>query len=298
MRCLNGLELPNQGHIHLFGTDLLSAKSQQRRDLLNKIGTVFQACNLLSRRTVLENIALPLEWQGVDLRLRLKKAEELAQIVGLSDKKLCYPSELSGGQQQRVAIARALATGAPLLLCDEFTSALDPETSLEILALLRDLNKSLKVTVILITHDMTVVRESCDQVIVLHQGEVVEQGLVSEILLTPKHDVTRSLVSGLFIKELPHFLLRTMKHTSIEGGQVILRLIFSEQSAKKPIISNLVHQFDIPANIIAGSLDHIREVAFGSLIITLPYNEKQFLLIQEYLTNCQVASDVLGYIQS
>jgi D-methionine transport system ATP-binding protein len=194
VRCLNGLETPRAGKIFIGDQSLTRAKGLEHRQILHKIGTVFQHFNLLTRRTVLENIALPLEFMGVAPDERAKKAKTIAELVGLSDKEQAFPNQLSGGQCQRVAIARALVSDVSLLLCDEFTSALDPETSLEILALLQDLNQRLGVTIVLVTHDMSVVREICDQVCVLDQGRVAEIGPVESILLKPQHEVTHALV--------------------------------------------------------------------------------------------------------
>lgn len=307
MRCLNGLDQPSKGHIEVLGTALTPPISAPHKDLkkavLSKIGTVFQTFNLLSRRTVLENIALPLAWLGVDENTRTQKAISLANLVGLGDFHHRYPRELSGGQCQRVAIARALATDPALLLCDEFTSALDPETSLEILRLLRHLNQQLGLTVLLITHDMTVIRECCDHVIVMDQGEIVEQNSIENILLSPTHAITKSFISGLFTKDLPKSMLDCLREIPLKeeekntNGHVVLRLVFAGKSAGKPVIASLIQEFGVLANIIAGSLDHFREMAFGSLIITIPYHVENFASICQYLTNHHVAPDILGYLE-
>lgn len=270
---------------------------QQRRQVLGKIGTVFQTYNLLSRRTVLENIMLPLEWQGMATAEAQAKALSMAKHVGLEDKINDYPNCLSGGQRQRVAIARALVTDAQLLLCDEFTAALDPETSLEILALLRQLNQELGVTIVLITHDMTVVREVSDVVHVMEQGQIVESGDVAEVMLHPQHPVTAALVQGLFVKELPKYLREHMRPLPGEGRQqVLLRLVFSGSSSQQPVIAQLIKQHNLSINILAGSLDHIRDVALGSLIIALPYSEVTLKIVIQHFKDHQVAANVLGYV--
>lgn len=303
MRCLNGLTQPDHGQIDVLGTPLTTASISKNRTTLNKIGTVFQTFNLLSRRTVLDNIALPLAWLGIDEVTRTQKATSLANLVGLGEFCHRYPGELSGGQCQRVAIARALATDPALLLCDEFTSALDPETSLEILRLLRHLNHQLGLTVLLITHDMTVIRECCDHVIVMDQGEIVEQDSIENILLSPTHAVTKNLISGLFTKDLPQSMADRLQDIPLTGekslnGHVVLRLVFAGKSAGKPVIASLIQEFGVLANIIAGSLDHIRETAFGSLIITIPYNPENFASICQYLADHHVAPDILGYLDA
>lgn len=301
LRCLNGLVKPQSGDIYIGQRSLLHAQGIERRKILNKIGTVFQHFNLLSRRTVLQNIALPLEFMGVSADKITVKTRELAGLVGLNSKHNAYPSQLSGGQSQRVAIARALVSDVSLLLCDEFTSSLDPETSLEILSLLQDLNKRLGVTIALVTHDMSVIREICDQVCVLDQGQIVEIGSVESILLRPQHKVTQSLVSHLFIKELPRAISDTLHEDERENDHVVLRLIFSDHAAFQPAISSISQTFHVPINIIMGSLGHVRELAFGSMVVTLP-TSNEFLseaLLPEvlsYFHSHDISAEILGFI--
>lgn len=220
----------------------------------------------------------------------------LLKLVGLSHKENHYPSTLSGGQRQRVAIARALASNPILLLCDEFTSALDPETTLEILSLLKDLNRDLGVSIALITHDMTVVREICDDVYVLDQGKIVESGSLETVFLSPHHRVTKGLLRTLFLKELPHHLKDSIKVKPSKECHVVLRLIFAGDSAQSPVIAELIKKFNINANIIAGNLDHLREKAFGCLIITLPYEKTMFTKIKTYFAKKQVVMEEMGFI--
>lgn len=301
LRCLNGLESPNSGEIHIGHRPLLHAKAFERRRILHKIGTVFQHFNLLSRRTVLQNIALPLEFMGVSADKITVKTREIATLVGLGDKYDAYPSQLSGGQSQRVAIARALVSDVSLLLCDEFTSSLDPETSLEILALLRNLNQRLGITIILVTHDMTVIREICDQVCVLDKGQVVELGPVESILLSPQHRTTQSLVGHLFVKDLPRTIHDALHSKAALNDHVVLRLFFSHNSACQPAIANMIQKFHVPVNIIAGNLGHLREVAFGSLVVTLPthcVSEEGVLMpeISTYFQTHHISAEILGFI--
>ncbi len=294
MRCLNGLEAPETGQIWLDGVDLITAHKAQKRELLRSIGTVFQTVNLLSRRTVFENITLPMEWLG---HVDCEYVHELARLVGLEDKLTHYPAQLSGGQRQRVAIARALAIKPKLLLCDEFTSALDPETTLEILALLRQLNQDLGVSVLMITHDMSVVREICDMVYVMDRGQIIESGTIEEILTAPRHPVTQSLLSYLFTKELPNRITAQLKDKPLGECDALIRLMFSGNSSQRPVIADLVQQYQLPVNIIAGSIDHVRETAFGSLIIRLPYERDKVEPVMTHFAHNQVAAEIIGYIQ-
>lgn len=301
LRCLNGLETPHSGEIYIGQQSLLQATGLERRKILNKIGTVFQHFNLLSRRTILQNIALPLEFMGVSADEITVRTREIASLVGLSDKHNAYPSQLSGGQNQRVAIARALVANVPLLLCDEFTSSLDPETSLEILSLLQDLNKRLGVTIVLVTHDMSVIREICDQVCVLDKGKIVEVGSVESILLRPQHKVTQSLVSHLFIKELPRTISDTLHDEEGENDHVVLRLVFSDHTAFQPAIASIIQAFQVPINIIMGNLGHVREMTFGSMVITLPtsnesLNEALLPEVLSYFHSHDISAEILGFI--
>lgn len=303
LRCLNGLEKPTSGKISIYQQSLIHTTKIDRRKILHKIGTVFQSFNLLSRRTVLQNIALPLEFMGISTDEITVKTQKIAALVGLSDKHNAHPSQLSGGQRQRVAIARALVSDVTLLLCDEFTSALDPETSLEILTLLRDLNQRLGITIVLVTHDMSVIREICDQVCVLDHGKVVEEGSVESILLRPQHEVTQSLVNHLFIKDLPRTIHDSLHGEPLENDYAVLRLMFSDNASFQPAIASIIQKFNVPINIIAGSLGHVREVTFGSMIVTMPTHglPKEDPLLSEVLTyfnTHHIAAEILGYIPS
>jgi D-methionine transport system ATP-binding protein len=301
LRCLNALETPTSGDIYIEGQPLYHAKAPDRRKILCKIGTVFQHFNLLSRRTVLQNIALPLEVLGLSADEITVKTREIAALVGLTDKHNAYPSQLSGGQNQRVAIARALVSDVSLLLCDEFTSSLDPETSLEILALLQDLNQRLGITIVLVTHDMSVIREICDQVCVLNSGQVVETGPVESILLRPQHEITLSLVSHLFIKDLPRAINDALHKEALANDHAVLRLFFSDSASFQPAIADIIQTFQVPINIIMGSLGHVREVAFGSMVVTLPTHDtsQDGILLSEILTYFQahhISAEILGFI--
>lgn len=297
LRCLNGLEVPTSGDIFLFGKKSSDIKGKDRLDFQRKIGTIFQSFNLLSQRSVFDNIAFPLEIRGEKESVVRERVKSVLELVGLSHKENAYPRELSGGQNQRVAIARALVANVELLLCDEFTSALDVDTTLEILELLCDLNQRLKLTILLITHDMNVVKEICDEVFVFEAGQCVEQGNLSDILLQPNRATTKSLIGSLFKGELPHSYQTRLLKEYEKGASVILRMIFANDVARAPIIASLVEYFHIPVNIIAGHLDHVREIAFGQLIVSFPYDATLFPAIKEYLQSHHVAVHLMGYLR-
>lgn len=299
MRCLNHLEEPDQGSILMNGIDYSKCSGKQKKELLRSTGTVFQKVNLLSRRTVYENIRLPLEWMGEAYSLQgQNRIKNLISRMGLEGLENRFPAQLSGGQSQRVAIARALVTEPDLLLCDEFTSALDPETSLEILSLLRDINRELGVTIILITHDMSVVREVSDFIYVMDKGCIVESGELEQVLLHPRHSTTQSLLRGLFIKELPYHLQNQLQKIPQEGQrqEAVIQLVFSGKVAKKPVITQLIREKGISVNILAGSLDHLRESVFGALMITIPNQNNQVQLSLEHFQENHISAEVLGYI--
>ncbi len=296
LRCLNGLEQPSSGTITIHGKLFTGIKESDRRKIQQDIGNVFQNSNLLSRLTVLENVMFPLNLLKVNSKIAHSKALQMLHLVGLKGKEDAYPGQLSGGQCQRVAIARALISDASLLLCDEFTSALDIETSLEILELLRDLNKRLGISIILITHDMGVVREICDEVCVLDQGRIVEKNDITSILLHTQNTVTKSLIRNLINKDLPHHLQEILLQKPKTNCDILVRLFFSSQTAGEPIISSIVKKYDIPINILFGNLDHIRKTAFGSLTIKIPYNIQIINKIMNYLEKRGVSSEIVGYL--
>ncbi len=296
LRCLNGLEKPTHGTITIEGQKFTNVSDKTRRKIQQKIGNVFQSPNLLSRLTALKNVMFPVDLIKGRSKENREKALNMLQLVGLEGKEDMYPSQLSGGQCQRVAIARALMTDVDFLLCDEFTSALDFETALEILELLRDLNKRLGITLVVITHDMAVVREICDEVCVLDQGRIVEKNDITSILLHPQNKVTKSLIRNLINKDLPHHLQEQLTQKPTSSAKVFLRLFFSGETSGDPIISSLVRKYDISINIVAGNLDHVRKTAFGCLIIEIPYDDKKLKAIQNELGKRDVSSDVIGYL--
>ena len=251
VRCMNFLEKPTSGKVIFAGVDMNSLSRKQLLQSRRKISMIFQNFNLLSQRTALGNVCYPLEITGVPKKQAISKAEKLLETVELTDRKNSYPSQLSGGQKQRVAIARALATDPEVLLCDEATSALDPNTTRAILELLKNINRELGVTIVVITHEMKVVEQICNKVAVLEGGKVVEQGLVKDVFLSPKSKIAKDLI-------LP-------KNETVEqmvSGKVI-RIAFDGQSAFEPLISNLTMECRTAVNILGADTKNIDGKAFG-----------------------------------
>lgn len=268
VRCINLLERPSAGRILVDGRELTTLGNGGLRAARRDIGMIFQHFNLLSSRTVFANIALPLELAGLSRGEIEQRVAPLLELVGLAAQRERYPAQLSGGQKQRVGIARALAHRPQVLLCDEATSALDPETTRSILALLRDINRRLQLTVVVITHEMTVVKDLCDRLAVLDHGRVVEQGSVFDVFSAPAHETTRALIHDLTGDELPAGLRRRLAASATGAGR-LLRLSFSDSAGDAPLISALTRRFDLDLNILHGQIDEIQGRPFGSLLIQL-----------------------------
>lgn len=263
IRLFNGLESLSTGKIEIEGTDISKLSKKELLNKRRKIGMIFQHFNLLKSRTVKENIAFALEidgWKKNDIEKRVK---ELLGLVELEDKENFYPSQLSGGQKQRVAIARALANNPQILLSDEATSALDPKTTKSILNLIKDIQKKMDLTVILITHQMEVIREICDRVAVMSKGEIVEMGKTYEIFLNPKTDITKELISYVPSQEKED--IEYIK----KPGNKIIKLLFLGSVAGDPIISKAVRQFNLDVNILGGTINLLSTMQVGHLIVEL-----------------------------
>ncbi|MFO7818961.1 MAG: methionine ABC transporter ATP-binding protein [Halanaerobacter sp.] len=273
IRCLNLLEEATAGQIIIDGQDLTALNTKELRDARKELGMIFQNFNLLDSRTVGENVAFPLEIANEKKKID-DKVEELLELVGLGDKVDSYPSQLSGGQQQRVGIARALANDPKVLLCDEATSSLDPETTHSILDLLRDIKEKLGITIVLITHEMEVIKEICTKVAVLEEGEVVELGDVIDIFTKPKTEVTKKFVQRIINANVPEELLSRVTVENPEHGRLI-KICFVGNSASKPLVSDLVRKYQIDANILYGNIDKIQGIPFGTLIIELTGDRDQ-----------------------
>ncbi|WKB52763.1 methionine ABC transporter ATP-binding protein [Eleftheria terrae] len=268
VRTLNLLERPTAGHVHIDGEDITAFDATRLQGLRQRVGMVFQHFNLLSAKTVAENLRFPLKLAGVHDKAAMDaRVDELLQLVGLGEHRNKYPAQLSGGQKQRVGIARALANHPKVLLCDEATSALDPETTQSILRLLLDINRKLGLTIVLITHEMDVIRTVCDRVAVLERGEVVEVGDVADVFLFPKHPVTRLLVSesGAAVDlrdiadELPGHAAGTL-----------WRLTLLDDTATRPVLSDIAIESGLRLNVLRGSIGHIKGRPYGQIVVGLP----------------------------
>jgi D-methionine transport system ATP-binding protein len=292
IRLVNGLEKPSSGRVVVDGVDVARIAEHGLRDIRRSIGMVFQHFNLLSSRTVFQNVALPLEVAGTARAEIVSRVEPLLDLVGLADKRDRYPSELSGGQKQRVGIARALATQPKLLLSDEATSALDPETTRSILSLLKRINSELGLTILLITHEMEVIKTVADDVAVLDRGRIVEHGPTFDILTAPKHEATRVLLADLPILRLPAFLAEQIRPES--GPRAVLRIIFAGASATEPVISRLGQLTGVELNILGGAIDEIAGRPFGVLVVAIA--AEAVPAAQAYIAEQELRSEVLGYV--
>ena len=284
VRCINFLEVPTKGRVLINGKSLGDYTSRELRKQREDIGMIFQHFNLLMQKNVLENVCFPLYIQGKSKKDARKRAKELLHIVGLGDRTGAFPAQLSGGQKQRVAIARALASDPKILLCDEATSALDPQTTSSILALLKDINQRFNITIVIITHQMSVVREICSHVAIVKGGEVAEQGTVEDIFTHPKTAVARELLKNDVGDDGEE------KRGTAAGGKEIIksgekiRIVFSENSAFEPVIANLILNFNEPVNILKADTKNVGGVAKGEMVLefapdcTKNKEMKQYLL--------------------
>lgn len=264
VRTINYLEKPTEGQVLIDGVDLAGLSSAELRKKRSEIGMIFQNFNLLEQRNVLGNVCFPLEIAGIKRKEAKEKARQLLKTVGLEEKEKAYPSQLSGGQKQRVAIARALATNPRVLLCDEATSALDPMTTKSILNLLREINERLNITIVIITHQMSVVTEICKKVAIIDGGELVEEGDVEKIFENPGSDAAKELI---FEKKESFAPVRTLNTSNR------IRIVFSENSAYEPVISNAIMTFKAPLNILKADTKNVGGKARGEMILGLPEDE-------------------------
>ena len=271
VRVINLLNRPTTGQVIVGGQDLTQLNDAQLREARREIGMVFQHFNLLSSRTVFDNAALPLELAGMDKAAISERVNPLLELVGLAHLADRYPAQISGGQKQRVGIARALASRPKVLLSDEATSALDPETTRSILDLLRQVNRELGLTVVLITHQMQVIKQVADRVAVIEAGRIVEQGRVLDVFTRPQQAITKSLIDEILPQELPASVL---DHVRKLAGQLgagrtgqLLRLSYAGDSAYQPILSQLIRQFGVDMSILHGQVDEIQDETFGSLAV-------------------------------
>lgn len=280
VRCMNFLEVPSEGKVLIDGKSLSEFSTKELRKEREKIGMIFQHFNLLMQKNVLENVCFPLYIQGKKKAEARAKALELLEIVGLADRAKAYPAQLSGGQKQRVAIARALASDPQILLCDEATSALDPQTTSSILELLQDINQKFGITIVIITHQMSVVREICTHVAIMKDGEVKEQGLVEEIFSHPKSQVAKELISKDSGNDVES---KKLTQSEIQDGEIV-RIVFSENSAFEPVIANLILTFHEPVNILKANTKNVGGVAKGEMILQFMSDSTNVPEMKKFLT--------------
>ena len=272
VRCLNLLEKPTSGEVIVQGKELMSLNEKELRQERRKIGMIFQHFNLLMQNTCLDNVAFPMEIAGVSKKEARKKALDYLKIVGLEEKAKAYPAQLSGGQKQRVAIARVLASNPEILLCDEATSALDPETTKSILNLIKEINQKYGITVVVITHEMSVIQEICHRCIVLENGQLVEENTVEELFRHPKTSAAKRLIFSA-----------SNSVKKMEGGKVI-RVSFWGVATYEPIIANLILEFKTPVNILSSDVTTLNGQTNGQMIIQLPDDEVKASKMIEYLS--------------
>ncbi|MBM7586186.1 D-methionine transport system ATP-binding protein [Bacillus pakistanensis] len=293
IRMLNGLEVPTEGSIDVNGQLVSQIKGSRLRKARQRISMIFQHFNLLWSRTVRENISFPLEIAGVSKVERKRRVEELIELVGLEGRGDAYPSQLSGGQKQRVGIARALANNPEVLLCDEATSALDPQTTDSILELLVDINKRLGLTIVLITHEMHVIRKICHRVAVMEDGRVVEIGNVLDIFKSPQQTITKRFVGEV---SEPEETKETIEHLleTYPNGKVI-KLTFVGESAGQPVVTSLIRNFELDVNILQGKISQTQNGAYGTLFIHVNGSEEEEYKAVEFLIEQSVQVEVMTH---
>ena len=296
IRLVNGLERATGGKVIVDGTDVGSLNEAGLRDLRRQVGMIFQHFNLLTSRTVFDNVALPLEIAGMDKATIRAKVAPLVDLVGLGDKSGRYPAELSGGQKQRVGIARALATSPKLLLSDEATSALDPETTLSILELLKKINADLGLTVLLITHEMEVVKTIATDVAVIDRGKIVENGRTFDIFTRPMHETTKALLSAGLATSMPDWIRGSLKPQPSTGDRILVRLVFFGATAFQPLTAKLVGELGGDVNILAGGIEEIAGEPYGSLVVSYPADAATVERANRFFGETGLSTEVLGYV--
>lgn len=297
LRSINRLEIPQSGSIMVSDIDMTTLARKDLRSARRKIGMIFQHFNLLASRAVFGNIAFPLEVAGASPPDIEKRVLELADLVGLSDKLSNYPSQLSGGQKQRVGIARALANHPEILLCDEATSALDPQTTHSILKLLKDVNRRFGLTIVLITHEIHVIKEICDSVAIIEDGQIIESGSVVQLFSNPQTEIARDFIRAVTTDKIPENL-QALIHSTGAGAGNLLRIFFRGEAAKEPIITSLIRHFNLDVNILYANLDFVHDTPFGSLIVDLTGNAENVQAGIAFLQEQGCRIEVLNGVES
>ncbi len=294
VRCINLLERPTSGTVEIDGQELTKLSAKELRAARKKIGMIFQHFNLMPSRTILGNVAYPLKGSGLTKQQIKDKVHELLELVGISEKENAYPSQLSGGQKQRVAIARALANDPKILLCDEATSALDPQTTKSILKLIQKLNETLGITVVVITHEMTVVKEICNRVAVMDHGKVVEEGEVFFVFAAPKEQLTRDFIKTTSnLQKIEELIEVGSPVAAIKPGELIVRLSYVERNTSEPLISTVTKQFGVTLNIIFANVEIVQNAPIGGTVAIVSGESEQIDRALNYLTDKNVGVEVI-----
>lgn len=294
VRCMNLLERPTSGRVWIDGVDLTALEERKLREVRRKIGMIFQHFNLMRSRTVYQNIDFPLKKTKMSRAEREKKILSLLELVGLTDKRDAYPSQLSGGQKQRVAIARALANDPKVLLCDEATSALDPQTTRSILRLLKKVNEEMGITIVLITHEMAVVKDICDRVAIMEEGVVVESGTAVDVFSHPTEAITKDFIdTASNIRKIYDLIEDGNELTRLGDGDKMILLTYSGENAGEPLISYLSARYGIRANIIYGNIDFLKGKPLGKLVVTLSGEADHMGEALEYIGSLGVEMEVI-----
>ncbi len=294
IRCVNLLEKPNEGKVIVDNVELTKLSESQLTLERRKIAMIFQHFNLLSSRNVFDNVAFPLELEGKSKSVIKEKVDSLLELVGLKEKAKDYPANLSGGQKQRVAIARALANDPKVLLCDEATSALDPATTKSILQLLKSINQKLNLTILLITHEMEVIKSICDKVAVIDNGELAEQGKMEQIFIHPEKEITKGFIQASLNVELPLIYQSSIRKISSENDYPLVKILVGGNDEQSFLILNLFEKFQVKAKIISAQLEYVGHLNFGVLILEL--QGKNINEALAYLENEYTNTEILGYV--
>ena len=294
IRCVNLLEKPNGGKVIVDNIELTKLSDSQLTLERRKIAMIFQHFNLLSSRTVFENIAFPLELEGKSKSEIKEKVNSLLELVGLNDKAKDYPANLSGGQKQRVAIARALANDPKVLLCDEATSALDPATTKSILKLLKSINQKLNLTILLITHEMEVIKTICDKVAVIDHGKLVEQGNIEQVFTNPQQEITKGFIQSSLNIELPSVYQNSLSKIDNGSNNPLVKFMLTGNNDQSFVISNLFEKFQVKVKVISAQLEYVGNLSFGVLLVELQGENINEALA--YLENEYSNTEILGYV--
>jgi D-methionine transport system ATP-binding protein len=294
VRCINLLERPTKGQVLIDGVDILKLRERELRLYRKKIGMIFQQFNLLASRTVFENVAFPLKYRKISKKAIKEKVLSLLDLVGISDKIHAYPSQLSGGQKQRVAIARALASDPTILLCDEATSALDPQTTKSILKLLKDVNRKLGITIVIITHEMNVIKEICDRVAVMEDGRVVELNDVISIFSNPQAQITKDFINNTStLSRIDELIQEKSDLVQLEEGEKIWRLDFYGSETRESLIAQISKKYSINPSVIFANVEVISDTVLGSIIVRLNVSKQVEEQVIRYLNDKQIRVEVI-----